>query len=190
VVGVPLKKPAPTDRLLGYNLVHLLAMMIATLLLTVDLAPLLDRPWFPGVRRPWLASAASLIALVTGFAALLTLATSAAAGYDPSLQFLQLLSSLDIAWVTAAIFFGAWSLWGRGSAWVLGSLVVIACVASIAAYLNVVGFTDQGGWLVDAGKLVRIVISADIVTAIVSLAVLLSAAWKKDQPMAQRSPQS
>ena len=72
----------------------------------------------------------------------------------------------------------------------LGSLILIACVASIAAYLNVVGFTDQGGWLLDGGKLVRIVISADTVTAIVSIAVLLSASWRIDQATAQRSPQS
>ena len=138
---------------------------------------------------PWLASAASLIAIVTGFAALLTLATSAAARYEPSLQFLQLLSSLDIAWVTAALFYGAWKLWGRLPAWILGSLIVVACVGSIAVYLNVVGFTESGGWLVDAPRMMTIVIPADMVAAVVALSVLLSAGLKTDQATVQRSPQ-
>jgi len=36
-----------------------------------------------------------------------SLATSAALRYDPSLQFLQLLSSLDIAWAATALALGA-----------------------------------------------------------------------------------
>lgn len=194
--GIPLsllalifEAPGPQDGLLGYNLAHLVVLQVAALLLAAELAPLLDRPWFPAVSRSWLASAASLIAIVTGFAALLTLATSAAARYEPSLQFLQLLSSLDIAWVTAALFYGAWKLWGRPMAWVLGSLIVVACVASIAVYLNVVGFTESGGWLVDASRMMTIVIPADIVAAVVALTVLLSAGWKSDQPIEQRNPQ-
>lgn len=194
--GIPLsllalifEAPGPQDGLLGYNLAHLVVLQVAALLLAAELAPFLDRPWFLAVSRSWLASAASLIAIVTGFAALLTLATSAAARYEPSLQFLQLLSSLDIAWVTAALFYGAWKLWGRPTAWVLGSLIVVACVASIAVYLNVVGFTESGGWLVDASRMMTIVIPADTVAAVVALAVLLSAGWKADQPIEQRNPQ-
>ena len=189
VVALVFKAPGPDDGLLTYSLIHLLILQVAALILTAELAPLLDPPWFPRVRRPWLASAASLIAIVTGFAALLTLATSAAARYEPSLQFLQLLSSLDIAWVTAALFYGAWKLWGRLPAWILGSLIVVACVGSIAVYLNVVGFTESGGWLVDAPRMMTIVIPADMVAAVVALSVLLSAGFKTDQATEQRSPQ-
>ncbi len=178
VIGLVFKAPAPDDGLLVYKIAHLLVLQVAALVLAAELAHLLDRPWFATVRRSWMASAASLIAVVTGFSALLTLATSAAARYEPSLQFLQLLSSLDIAWVTAALFYGAWKLWGRFSAWMLASLIVVACVASIAAYLNVVGFADSGGWLVDGSKLWTIVIPADMAAATVALSVLLVAGWR------------
>jgi len=189
VLALVFEAPDPEAGLLTYNMVHLIVLQVAALLLAAELAPLLNRPWFPAVSRHWLASAASLIAIITGFAALLTLATSAAARYEPSLQFLQLLSSLDIAWVTAALFYGAWKLWGRLTAWVLGSLIIVACVASIAVYLNVVGFTESGGWLVDGTRMMTIVIPADMVAAVVALSVLLSAGWNADQATEQRSPQ-
>ena len=168
--------------------VKLCVGLLAVLVLAAEMAPLLDAPWFATTRRPWLVSAISLVALITGFAALLTLATSAAARYDPSMQFLQLLSSLDIAWVTSAMFFGAWRMWGRLAAWLLGSLIIVACVASIAAYLSIVGFAPGGDWLVDGSELLRIVIPADMVAAIAAIAVLLGAGFS--QPTVQRSPQS
>ena len=183
-----IEAPSPEEGLLAYSTIHLLLLQLAVLVLAAELAPLLNTPWFPAVRRQWLASAVSLVALVTGFAALLTLATSAAARYDPSFQFLQLLSSLDIAWVTSAMFFGAWRMWGRTAAWVLGTVIIVVCVASIAFYLNVVGFTPAGGWLVDGGELLRIVIPADMVAAIAAIAVLLGAGFS--QPTVQRNPQS
>ena len=107
-----LPAPGPDNGLLLYNLAHLTLLQVATFLFAMEMASLTHEPWFTHTRRPWLASTASLVAAVVGFSALLTLATSAAARYDPSLQFLQLLSSLDIAWVVAALFIGARLLWG------------------------------------------------------------------------------
>lgn len=189
-VALVLPAPASDDGLLGYMLVHLGVAQVITLLFAIEVAPLTDRPWFPSVRRSWLASASSVVAAVVGFSALLTLATSAAARYDVSLQFLQLLSSLDIAWVVAALYLGSRWLWGRRIGLILGGLLLAACVISIAIYLNVVGFTDEGGWLVSGGDMLRIVISSDLMAAAVSLSVLAAAARRADQATVQPSPQS
>lgn len=181
--------PAVGDSLLFYNLAHLTVLQIATYALVIELTPLTDRPWFASTKRSWLASVVSLIAVVVGFSALLTLATSAVARYDVSLQFLQLLSSMDIAWVVAALYIGARKLWGNGTAAVLGSIILAACVASIALYLQTVGFTESGGWLVDSEAMYRIVISSDTVAAILSLTVLL-AAVRSVQRTEQAKPHS
>ena len=168
--------PGPNDGLLVYSLVHLTVLQVVTFGLVVELTSLTDQPWFNHLKKAWLASTASLVAVVVGFSALLTLATSAAAQYETSLQFLQLLSSLDIAWVVAALYIGARNLWGRGIALVLGSMILLACVASIALYLQTVGFTESGGWLVDANAMFRIVISSDTIAALLSLTILFAAA--------------
>ena len=194
--GVPLsalalvfRAPEPDQSLWAYSLIHLTIVQVASLLFTVEMKGLTDHPWFTHARRPWLASVASLVAAVVGFAALLTLATSAAARYDVSLQFLQLLSSLDIAWVVAALYVGSRRLWNRRVAVIAGSALLVACVASIAIYLSVVGFTPSGGWLVDGGELMRIVLPSDTFAAVLSLTVLLMAS-RRDQPMEQARLQS
>ncbi len=188
---VALLLPAPDgDGLLRYALIHLTVIQIATFFFTIEMSPLTDEPWFGHNKRPWLASSASLVAAVVGFSGLLTLATSAAARYDPSLQFLQLLSSLDIAWVVAALYLGARMLWGRPIALALGAVLIAACVLSIALYLNSVGFTSAGGWLVDGGEMMRFIIPADTVAALIATSVLLLASHRSERRTAQPSPQS
>lgn len=181
--------PSPGDGLWAYALTHLTIVQIASFLFAAEMAGLIDRPWFIHVRSPWLASASSLVAAVVGFSALLTLATSAAARYDVSLQYLQLLSSLDIAWVVAALYLGTRRLSKRQMATIAASFLLAACVLSIAVYLSRVGFTIDGGWLVDGGELMRVVLPSDLVAAIVSLTVLLRAA-RKPQPTEQDRLQS
>lgn len=194
--GIPLSLlalvfPAPQgDGLFSYVLIHLTVLQIATFVFAVEMAPLTDDPWFRQFKRAWLASSASLVAAAVGFSALLTLATSAAARYDVSLQFLQLLSSLDIAWVVATLFLGSRKLWGQPVALVLASILIGACVLSIAIYLDTVGFTSDGGWLIDGTQMMRIVIPSDTVAAIVSLSVVLVASQRSTTPIAQPSPQS
>ena len=196
VFGVPLSigallYPSPKDEgLLAYTLVHLTIVQVLTLQFTVSNSRHIDGEWFVESRRPFLARAAALTAASVGFAALLTLATAAAARYDVSLQFLQLLSSLDIAWVVAALYLGATRLWGKIAGTGLASLLVAACVWSIGAYLQVVGFGPGGEWLVDGSQMMRIVIPADLAAAILSLSVLFAAARVADQPTEQASPQS
>lgn len=190
VLGLALPAPSPGEGLLAYVLIHLTLLQAATFVFVIEIAPLTDSPWFGHLKRAWLASSASVIAAAVGFSALLTLATSAAARYDASLQFLQLLSSLDIGWVVAAIYLGGRRMWGNRVATLLGSALLVACVGSIAIYLVRVGFTPAGAWLVDGAELLLVVIPSDVVAAVLSLGVLLLAAVRVDQPTAQPSAQS
>lgn len=190
VIALVVPAPNPDASLWGYSIIHLTVIQVVTFLWVVELAPLTDEPWFTHVKQPWLASSASLIAAAVGFSALLTLGTSAAARYDVSLQFLQLLSSLDIAWVVAALYLGTRLLSSNFLAIPAGAALLVACVASIAIYLSVVGFTPAGGWLVDGAELLRIVLPADTMAAVISLTVLLFASRKADQSMEQPRLQS
>ena len=189
IVALAFPAPGADEGLLAYTLTHLAIIQVITFIFTIEISTLSDTPWFTHLRRPWLASSASLIAAVVGFSALLTLATSAAARYDVSLQFLQLLSSLDIAWVVAAIYLGSRRLWGGRIGFAVGLALVAVCVWSIALYLQVVGFTDAGGWLVHGAQMLRIVLPADTLAAVISLSVFISAA-RSAQPTEQARPQS
>ena len=197
--GIPLAAaslliPAPSDdtTLYWYVIVQLTVIQAAVLMFVIVVSPTVDQDWFADTRRPWLARTASLVALAVGVAALITLAASAAARYQPSLQFLQLLSSLDIAWVVAALYLGGRVLWGQRIAITAGVMLLVACVVSIAVYLHRVGFTAEGGWLVDGGQLLRVVLPSDVMAALISMTVVLLASRRvdSDQPMSQPSAQS
>ncbi len=129
------------------------------------------------------------MALTTGVVALVTLASSAALGYDPSLQFLQLLSALDIAWAVAALVLGARLLAGERWASLAGLVLSGVCVWSIWRYLEVVGFSAEGGWIVSGPDLWRYVLPFDIAAAILAAGALI-AGLRATQPTAQRSAQS
>jgi glycosyltransferase A (GT-A) superfamily protein (DUF2064 family) len=73
---------------------------------------------------------------------------------------------------------------------VLGTLLLVACVTSIATYLVVVGFEPDGGWLVEGTEMIRIVISSDVMAAVISVTILLGASRLTRQRTAQPSPQS
>lgn len=177
VIGAP-----PSDEgLYSYTLAHLAILQIITFAFAIEIGPLADLGWFESLRRPWLARVSAMVAAVVGFSALLTLASSAAARYDPSLQFLQLLSSLDIAWVVAGLYLGARALWGKRIAVVAGSLLLVACVVSIALYLDAVGFAADGGWLVDGAQMWRIVIPSDVMAAVITITTLLVAARRQSK---------
>ena len=133
-------------------------------------------------------SAASLVALSTGFAALITLPSSAALGYDPSLQFLQLLSSLDVAWTAVGLGLGIRFLTGSRRLGLAAALALDAiCVFSIWNYLRVVGFGPGGEWIVDSERLATLVIPFDVVAALMSIGALILASRKIDRhPTARR----
>ena len=114
----------------------------------------------------------SLVVIITGTVGLVTLASSAALRLQPSLQFLQLLSALDIAWAAGAVVVGGYRLWSPPVARIAGLVVGVACVISIWNYLRLVGFTADGGWLLDGGQLLRLVIPFDMIVGAAAGAVL------------------
>lgn len=165
--------PQPDDPLLT-TVVHLSLLVAFSIGLAFHLAPLADDPWFPqlpmGEAGRAALSGVAVIVMATGATGLVTLATSAALRYDPSLQFLQMLSALDIAWAAAAIVFGLRRYRGPSLA-VAGSLLLgVVCVWSIWRYLDTVGFAPDGGWIVRASELNRLVLPFDMGAAVVAVA--------------------
>jgi hypothetical protein len=166
--------PQPEDPLLTIT-IHLSLIVLFGLALAFHLAPLADDPWFTGIevgvagRRAltWIV----VIVAVTGAAGLVTIATSAAFRYDASLQFLQLLSALDITWAATAIVLGARRRFGGPVAVWFGMGLGIVSVWAIWRYLVVVGFTPAGGWLVDGAELMLLVLPYDMATALVAVIV-------------------
>lgn len=183
--------PQPSgDALLAWTTVHVVSVVALGFGTTVDLARFVDEPMFESIGGPSLrrfTTAGALVALATGVVALVTLATSAALRLDASLQYLQLLSTLDIAWSVAALYFGTRWLWGERAGRLAGLLLSIICVWSIWNYLRIVGFTPDGGWLVDGTALLKWVLPFDTMAAFLALGSLTLAVR---QPMEQRSPQS
>lgn len=192
ILLIPLPQVDP-DRLLLVVTFHLGAIVVFGLGVALDLARFTEGPWFAGMteRIMWrrIGAMVSIIALTTGVVALVTLASSAALGYQPSLQFLQLLSALDIAWATAGLMLGIRLI--AGDRWALGAgfMLVVICIWSIWRYLDVVGFTADGGWLVSRPDLWRYVLPFDIAAAAMAIGAL-TAGLRSTQPTEQRSPQS
>jgi len=175
--AIPLLLWSGPDDLIVASTVHLAGVVILGLSATMRLASLADDTWFAGTgldgfwRR--IISAAGITALVTGMVALVTMATGAAIGFAPSLQYLQLLGAMDIAWATTALMIGLLR-WSGFRAAIVGGLAVAAiCVWSIWRYLDVVGFTEEGGWLVDGDRLLTLVIPVDMAAAVLAIVVLL-----------------
>lgn len=167
--------PTPTpESVLAISIVHLSALVVLGLLVARDLAGTLDGDWFPwlGPTGRRLASGASVVALTVGVVALVTLASSAALRLDASMQFLQLLSSMDIAFAASTTMIGVWWIWGRRAGEVAGVVVAVVCVWSIWNYLRIVGFTPQAGWLVDGAALMRYVLPYDMAAAVVAVVSL------------------
>jgi len=106
---------------------------------------------------------------VTGAVGLVTLATSAALRYDASLQFLQMLSALDIAWAAAALTLGLLRRFGPGLATAGAAVLGVVCVWAIWRYLDVVGFGPDGEWIVSASDLNRLVLPYDMGAAVLAL---------------------
>lgn len=133
-----------------------------------------DRQWSGFIR--FMAGATALVVIVTGVTALVALASSAALRFEPSLQFLQLLSALDIAWVVAGTTLATRYLWGTWAAVIAGSMMSVICVLSIALYLGEVGLNADGGWLVDGSQMLRLVLPFDVVAAIMTVSLVMLAA--------------
>jgi hypothetical protein len=173
-------------------IVHLSALVLLGLIAVILLVPLAGDDWFKG--QSWspfwrlAASGMSVVFLATGMVGLVTLASSAALQYPPSLQFLQLLSALDIAWAGAALVIGIHRAWRLPAAVMAGMMLAIICVWSIWRYLDVVGFGPEGGWIVDSAALAKYVLPFDVAAAVV--AVVAFVFGTRRQAMEQARPQS
>lgn len=177
VVSLPLlmvPQPAPSQ-LMTYTLAHLSALVVFGLLVVRDLVRFVDGTWFGwlGPMGRWLSSGVAMVALAVGVVALVTLPTSAALRLEPSLQFLQLLSALDIAWAAGATLVGVGWLAGRHWGHTAGLVIGVICVWSIWSYLDAVGFSPTGGWQVDGSALMRYVLPYDMAAALIAVVSLI-----------------
>ncbi|MEA3502413.1 MAG: hypothetical protein U9R47_06530 [Actinomycetota bacterium] len=173
-------------------IVHLAALVLLGLVAVIRLAPLAGDNWFEG--QSWspfwrlAASGISVVFLVTGMVGLVTLASSAALRYPPSMQFLQLLSALDIAWAGAALVIGTYRAWRLPAAVTAGTVLAIICVWSIWRYLDIVGFGPAGEWIVDPEALASYVLPFDVAAAVMAVGAFVFGTRR--QAMEQASPQS
>lgn len=193
LIGAAAALPAlfisPGDHVVAVSTWHLGAVVAFEVSLAVVLMSQADEPgWFSQLapRPRAMAAATSVVALVTGSAALVMLATAAAIRFDPSMQFLQLLSALDIAWVVAAAAIGANRRWGRRAGITAAAGIGVFCVWSIWRYLDTVGVGGSGEWVVDGGELMRLVLPNDMIAAVVAVALLITGTrYRTRQPSAQ-----
>ena len=194
IAAVPLLAVPQNWSLLGTVTIYLTAVVTLGLALAIRLAPAAAASWLIGEhwpdRRKRAFAAVVLIGLVTFVVGLVTLATGAALRLDPSLQFLQMISALDIAWVVTAIVLGLWIRLGPGVAFAGGVATTAECVGALWNYLRVVGFGPAGEWVLDSAELMRLVLPADMVAAIVASAVLLWGLAGVGQPIEQARDQS
>ena len=194
VASLPLLLVSTGDSPLGWFIVQLAVLVAIGLGLSIDLLALGDEPWFvtmewsPSLRS--IASGVSLVVLVTGTVGLVTLASSAAIGFDPSIQYLQLLSALDIAWAGAALTIGIYRAFSRAWAAAAGALLGVVCVWSIWNYLSIVGFGEEGSWIVSGTDLLRYVIPFDIAAAVMAVAFFLVGVRSQVHATEHPSPQS
>jgi hypothetical protein len=195
-LALPLLLVPRTEDLLALTIAHLGAVVVLGWMVADRLAPFTDGAWFDGVASPFwrrFGAAAATTALVTGAVALVTLPTAAALRLQPSLQFLQLLSALDIAWVVAATMIGVRWLAGHAAARIAGTVIAAICVWSIWRYLDTVGFAADGGWLVSAPDLARLVLPFDVMAALIAVGTVVVAARRQPREggaIEQPTPQS
>lgn len=132
-------------------------------------------------------SGAAAVALTVGVGAQVTFSTSAALRFDHSLQFLQLLSSLDIAWAAGTTLLGVGWMATRERGWAAGVGIGVICVWSIWSYLAAVGYAADGGRQVDGAALMRYVLPYDVAAAVIAVASLTlgargSDSWPPSEP--------
>ena len=194
IASLPLLAVTPGDEPLGWFIAQLAGLVAIGIAMTISVMNLGDEPWFvatswgPGVRS--IASGVGLVVLVTGTVGLITLASSGALGFDPSLQYLQILSALDIAWVAAALAIGVYRRFSRGWAIAAGAVLGLVCVWSIWNYLSIVGFGPGGSWIVSGPDLARYVLPFDIAAAIMAIVFFLIGVRAQVHATEQPRPQS
>lgn len=175
LIGFAVSHPSD-DRRMWVVGVHLSLLTAFIFGLTHRLAATFDREAFAdfGAVGRRFATDAALVAAVTGAVALVTLASSATLGYQPSLQFLQLISALDIGWTTSGFYLGVRRLstrtWAGPAA---GVFMGTMCVLSLVRYLSAIGFGPDGGWDVQGPEMLRLVVPADTMAAALTIGALV-----------------
>lgn len=172
----------PTDQLLLVFILQLSLLVGISIWLTFRLRACSSVMWFSvgPIRWQRWATAAALVSFVTGAIALITLASSGALRLAPSLQFLQLLSALDIAWAVSALFIGLRWKFGTRVAVAGATVLGVLCIYSIWNYLTIFGFGPDGAWLLNGAGLVKYVLPGDIAAAVLALSVLTWGAGQAD----------
>jgi hypothetical protein len=194
LASIPLLLVSTESDPTGPFLIHLVVLVIFGLGLSLSVVALANDDWFADMgwsvsRRLW-ASAIGIIVLVTGIVGLVTLASSAALRFDPSTQFLQLLSALDIAWVVAALVVGVRRRWNQLAAALGGLVIGVFCVWSIWRYIDAVGFGPSGEWIVSGQDLMTLVIPFDMAAAVVAVTMVAIGTRHVSQTIEQPSDQS
>lgn len=162
---------------------QLILLVLLTIFVAARLLALTDTPWFANAdlspSRRLVATGLAFVVLITGVVGLVTMASSAALRFQPSTQFLQLLSALDIAWAAATVMVALYWLRGRWAALVGGALVGGVCIATIFRYLQVSGFTRAGRWRPDGGELWSRVIVYDVIVALIAIGLFAYAVRRR-----------
>ena len=176
----------PTSLSLGVRFgSHLVLLVLFGFFLAQRMLATTDALWFGATPlrkdRRVMATGLGVIIIVTGVVGLVTLASSAALRFQPSTQFLQLLSALDIAWAMATVMVALYWLWGRRVALVGGLTVGVVCVITIARYLDAVGFTRGGKWRLEAESLWTHVLPFDIAVAVIAIGLFFYAAKRRSR---------
>lgn len=176
----------PTSLSVGLRFgTHLVLLVAFGFFLANRLLASTDSLWFGATPlkkdRRIMATGLGVIIIVTGIVGLVTLASSAALRFQPSTQFLQLLSALDIAWAMTTVMVAAYWLWGRRAALLGGTIVGVVCIISIARYLEAVGFTKRGKWRLDAEALWTYVLPFDMAVAVIAIGLFIYAAKRKSR---------
>ncbi len=194
VAALPLLLVDVRGNRITWFILQLTGLVAFGLGLTFSLMELADDSWFTwaGWTLTWrlVGSGVSIVILVSGAVGLVALATSAALRFDPSVQYLQILSALDIAWAGAGVAIGAYRAWGRAAAIGGGSMLGVLCVWSIWNYLNTVGLGPAGEWVVSGSDLMLFVIPYDVAAAVAALGLFAYGVVRSAGAIAQESPQS
>lgn len=164
--------PQPDDPLLTMT-VHLSLLVLFGIALVFHLAPLVEEPWFDGLglgtggrtALTWMVAGAQAI-LACGLA---TIATAAAFRYAPSVQFLVLLAVLGVVASITIAALGARRRFGPTVAGWTAVAIGAVGVWPIWRYGATVGFTPDGGWLVDGGEVLRVIVPVDLIRWAVAL---------------------
>lgn len=168
----------------GRVMAQLLLVSLFGLYLAYRLLKRLEPVWFEdaaitATQRAF-GTSLGLVVLVTGCVGLVTLASSAALRLRPTTQFLQLLSTLDIAWAASTVMIAAYWLWHRVRvAIAAGLLVVVLCSVAYYRYIDTVAFSPSGAWRLRAGELWEYVLAYDMAIAAIALGMLFIAVRRK-----------